>query len=87
MKAFLFDARFEPHYGVACLIKIMSGTFSADKVKQLLSFHNQKRYEIYEVGIVQPYLHKTGVLRTGQVGYFLSNMKAVADAHIGDTFF
>ena len=29
----------------------------------------------------------TGYLEAGQVGYFLSNMKSVADAHIGDTFY
>lgn len=29
----------------------------------------------------------TSMLAEGQVGYFLSNMKSVADAHIGDTFF
>jgi len=32
-------------------------------------------------------LVKTSILRPGQVGYFLSNMKSVGDAHIGDTFF
>lgn len=46
-----------------------------------------RRYEIYQVGVVQPALHSTGLLKTGQVGYFLSNMKSVADAQIGDTFF
>ena len=87
LKAFLFDARFEPHYGVACLVKIMSGTFTSEKVRQLLSYHNNKRYEIYEIGVVQPNLVKTKILKPGQVGYFLSNMKIIADAHIGDTFF
>ena len=27
------------------------------------------------------------MLKTGQVGYFLSSMKVVADAQIGDTFY
>jgi translation elongation factor EF-4 len=29
----------------------------------------------------------TQILAEGQVGYFLSNMKSVSDAHIGDTFY
>ena len=73
--------------GVACLIKVMSGVLNHDNVKQLMSFHRRKRYEIYQVGVVQPDLVPTGLLTQGQVGYFLSNMKSVSDAQVGDTFF
>ena len=52
-----------------------------------MSYHRGKRYDIFEIGIVQPHLVSTQMLQVGQVGYFLSNMKSVADAHIGDTFF
>jgi translation elongation factor EF-4 len=65
LKAFLFDARFLPNFGVACLVKIMQGKFTAETVKQLISYHNGKRYDIYEVGIVQPKLVKTSLLNTG----------------------
>jgi translation elongation factor EF-4 len=34
LKAFLFDARFVPTRGVACLIKVMSGCLTVEKVKQ-----------------------------------------------------
>jgi GTP-binding protein LepA len=37
--------------------------------------------------MVTPKLLPTGSLKTGQVGYFLSNMKSIKDAHIGDTFY
>ena len=36
---------------------------------------------------MQPNLVPTGILKQGQVGYFLSNMKSVSDAQVGDTFF
>jgi translation elongation factor EF-4 len=65
----------------------MQGSFNIDAVRQLISFHKGKRYEIYEIGVVQPELSPTKLLKTGQVGYFLSNMKTISDAHIGDTFF
>jgi len=32
-------------------------------------------------------LKKTDVLPEGTVGYFLSNMKSIQEAHIGDTFY
>lgn len=52
MKAFLFDARFVPSRGVACLVKIMSGTLSLSNMRHLMSYHMVKRYDIFEVGIV-----------------------------------
>ena len=52
-----------------------------------MSYHRQKRYDVFEVGVVQPKMTPTSILTIGQVGYFLSNMKSVADAHIGDTFY
>ena len=63
LKCFLFDARFVPERGgVACLIKVMSGVLNVDNVKQLMSYHKQRRYEIYQVGVVQPDLVPTGLL-------------------------
>lgn len=53
----------------------------------MTSYHTGKRYDIYELGIVQPAMKRTDFLPQGQVGYFLSNMKSVSDANIGDTFF
>ena len=73
--------------GVACLIKVMSGVLNNDTCKQLMSYHMRRRYEIYQVGVVQPDLVPTGLLTQGQVGYFLSNMKSVSDAQVGDTFY
>ena len=88
LKAFLFDARYVPNRGVACLIKIMAGgQLDWAKLKFLTSYHTGIKYDLYDVGIVQPQMKKTGYLPQGQVGYFLSNMKSVSEAHIGDTFF
>ena len=48
LKCFLFDARFVPERGgVACLIKVMSGELNNDNIKQMMSYHLRKRYEIY----------------------------------------
>lgn len=65
LKCFLFDARFVQNRGVACYLKVMSGIFNIEQVRQLFSFHNKKRYEVYEVGIVKPDLVPTGHLKTG----------------------
>lgn len=52
-KAFLFDARYVPNRGVACLLKIMSGGhFDQNKLRFLRSYHTGNRYDVYEIGIV-----------------------------------
>lgn len=87
LKCFLFGAKFMQSRGVACFVKVMQGQLNHEAVRQMMSYHKNKRYEIYEVGIVQPDLVPTGKLQTGQVGYFISNMKSVSDAKVGDTFY
>lgn len=53
LKCFLFDARFVPERGgVACLIKVMSGVLDIESVRQIMSYHMRKRYEVYQIGIV-----------------------------------
>jgi translation elongation factor EF-4 len=52
LKAFLFDAKFIPNRGVQCLIKIMSGTLNVQFLRHMMSYHRQKRYDVFEVGIV-----------------------------------
>ena len=52
LKCFLFDARYVPSRGVACLIKVMQGQFNIETVRQLISYHKGKRYDIYDVGVV-----------------------------------
>jgi len=42
-----------------------------------MSYHRSKRYDLFELGVVQPNMVNTSVLTAGQVGYFLSNMKSV----------
>lgn len=73
--------------GIQCLIELVDGQIDLLKTRSLFSFHQKKKYDIFEVGILTPEGRPTGYLGTGQVGYFLSNMKSVSEAHIGDTFF
>lgn len=52
-RAFLFDARYIPNRGVACLIKVMPGmNFDFETLRTLNSFHTGKRYDIYDIGVV-----------------------------------
>ena len=84
-KALLFDARYVDTRGVVLLVEILDGELK--KGDTIRSYHFDKKYDVFEVGIVQPILNNTGVLKTGQVGYIITNMKEISEAKIGDTFY
>lgn len=53
LRCFLFDARYVPNRGVACLVKIMGGQYlDFQKLKMLTSYHTGKRYDLYDIGVV-----------------------------------
>jgi elongation factor 4 len=85
VKLLLFDARYMETRGVVLLVEVIDGVLK--KGDSLKSYHSDKKYDVFEVGLVQPILNVIGELRTGQVGYILTNMKEISDAKIGDTFY
>src|SRR5205814_10696362 len=48
-------------------------------------FKQKTAYEIKEVGIFTPKMFTQQRLQAGDVGYFIANIKTIADMKIGDT--
>ena len=86
-RAFLFNADYVGDRGVQCMVQIIDGELDLSQNRSVYSYHKNRKYDMFEIGVVTPFPVPTGVLKTGQVGYFLSNMKEIKDAHIGDTFY
>jgi GTP-binding protein LepA len=53
--------------------------------EQMLLMSNGTKSEVKEVGIFTPKMEKVDVLKAGDVGYIVSNIKSTADIKIGDT--
>ncbi|CAG8752624.1 4305_t:CDS:10, partial [Dentiscutata erythropus] len=85
LKAFLFDSWYDTYVGVVCLMAIVNGKLQ--KGDKIVSAHSGHKYEVADIGIMHPEQVPTGYLHAGQVGYVICNMKATAEAHIGDTFY
>lgn len=74
------------------MVEVIDGELDLTKHRTICSYSShltggQEKYDMFEIGVVTPELIPTGYLKTGQVGYILSNMKSIKDAHIGDTFY
>ncbi|KAJ2879276.1 Translation factor guf1 mitochondrial, partial [Coemansia asiatica] len=84
-KALLFDTWYDTYVGVVCLMAIKDG--SIKRGDRIVSSHSGTKYEVAEVGIMHPEQTPTTLLQVGQVGYIVCNMKSIAEAHVGDTFY
>ncbi|MCD5402174.1 translation elongation factor 4 [candidate division NPL-UPA2 bacterium] len=83
LRALIFDSSFDTYRGVVTYIKIVSG--SIGKGDKILLMSNSKEFEVMEVGIFRPGMQATEILRTGEVGYLMANIKSAREARIGDT--
>ncbi len=83
IRALVFDSHYDPYRGVMVYIRMISGEIS--KKTPILMMATGKTFEVLEVGIFSPDEKPVGVLRPGEVGYLLANIKNTADVKIGDT--
>ncbi len=83
LRGLVFDSVFDIYRGVVAYIRVMSGKIEADQAVRLMN--NPARYEVKEVGVFTPKMFAQPVLRAGDVGYFIANIKSTADIKIGDT--
>jgi GTP-binding protein LepA len=83
LRALVFDSVFDIYRGVVAYARLFSGSLAPGQAVQLMSTANQ--YEIKEVGIFTPKQLAQTYLETGQVGYFIANIKTTADIKVGDT--
>jgi len=83
LRALLFDAVFDIYRGVIIYVRLIDGQLRPKMKIRLLGA--QTEYEVIEVGVLRP-AHEPGtVLRAGESGYVVANIKALGDVRIGDT--
>jgi GTP-binding protein LepA len=83
LKALLFDSWFDTYRGVVVLVRILDGELrTGDRIVLMAS---GAEYEAEDVGYLTPKPVKSGVLKTGEVGYLIAGIKKLSDARVGDT--
>jgi GTP-binding protein LepA len=82
-RALVFDSLYDSYRGVIAYIRVFSGTLKAGDMMLLMS--NGIKSEIKEVGVFTPKMEKVALLKAGDVGYIVSNIKTTADMKTGDT--
>jgi GTP-binding protein LepA len=83
LQALIFDSWFDPYRGVIVLTRVFEGTLR--KGQKIRLWSNGRVFDVETVGVLTPKPVEIDELRAGEVGFFMANMKNVADTKIGDT--
>lgn len=83
LAALIFDSHYDSYRGAMVYIRVMSGEVRKGALIRLMAM--DKVFEVLEVGILTPKERPVEVLRPGEVGYLVANIKNTADVKIGDT--
>lgn len=83
LRALIFDSWFDNFRGVVVLVRLIDGTIEPGQTIKLM--HNQKSFNVLELGVFTPHPKKVAKLCSGDVGFIIANIKVVTDAKVGDT--
>jgi GTP-binding protein LepA len=83
LRTLIFDSVFDIYRGVVAYARVFSGSIEAGQAVKLMS--TSKHYEVKETGIFTPKPLAQESLQSGNVGYFIANIKSTAEIKIGDT--
>lgn len=83
LKALVFDSHYDIYRGVMVYLRVIDGEVSKGSLIKMMA--TGKNFEVLEVGVFSPKAKPVDVLRPGEVGYMIANIKATADVKIGDT--
>lgn len=83
LRALIFDSIFDIYRGVVVYLRVFEGQIKEDDKIQF--FANGKIFEAEELGHLKMSRQRTGLLKSGDVGYLIANVKDVNDSKVGDT--
>ncbi len=83
VRGLVFDSVFDIYRGVITYVRVFSGEIRVGMPIRMMSTGNT--YDVKEVGVFKPKMVPGEVLRAGDVGYLIANIKTTADVKIGDT--
>ena len=82
-QALVYNSHFDAYKGVVVYMRVKEGRLH--KGQRIKLMRKGTEHEIVELGQFRPSMTACDELSTGQVGYFMAQIKTLSDVHIGDT--
>ncbi len=83
LRALVFDSHYDAYRGAMTYVRVVTGELRKGLTIRFMAAG--KTFEVLEVGVFTPQETPVDVLRPGEVGYVIANIKNTADVKIGDT--
>jgi GTP-binding protein LepA len=83
LQALVYNSHFDTYKGVVVYVRVKEGELR--KGQRIKLMRGGTEYEVTELGQFRPAPTACDCLAAGQVGYFMAQIKNLADVHIGDT--
>lgn len=82
-RALIFDSYYDDYRGAILYVRLFDGKISGNDNFRVMSTNAQG--VALEVGFLNPNLHPSGQLESGEIGYIITNLKSTREAKVGDT--
>jgi GTP-binding protein LepA len=82
-RALIFDSYYDDYRGVILYVRVFDG--SINKAAQIKMIATGANGIALEVGALKPHMQAGTSLRTGEIGYIVTNLKSTREAKVGDT--
>lgn len=82
-KALIFDSYFDDYRGVVLYVRVFSGEIGKNSAIKMMEAKSEGL--ALEVGFLNPGMQAETSLKTGEIGYIVTNLKTTREAKVGDT--
>lgn len=82
-RALIFDSYFDDYRGVVLYVRVFEGEIA--KNAEILMMAAGVKGLALEVGVLTPKMSPRDSLKTGEIGYIVTNLKTTREAKVGDT--
>lgn len=83
LRALIFDSNYDEYRGVVLYYRVIDGQIQKnDNLNLMIAGKNTLAVD---VGYFSPDMVSSEVIRSGETGYVVTNLKSIADANVGDT--
>ena len=82
-RALIFDSYYDDYRGVILYVRAIDGTIKKGDTIEMLA--TSASGIALEVGSLSPVMTPSDELRTGEIGYIVTNLRTTRDARVGDT--